>query len=264
MISKLLKRFTKLFEPKQQEPVVKPIQTVAFIDADGVSKSAEKVVLRVVEQTDKIYVVKTYGGSGSTVDAEQRRLKMMFGDKAEIILFDAVGKEAVDKIIAMRMADHMAKGVRKFVLISHDADFIDVSVYGKRMYADIDTTMIVINDGNKEKVQSLIKKCRAKKQKYFIVGLNSTLKKINREMITDVKVKGPINKETMAKILAIVQPHVGDDGKLSKTHFKWLMKHNGIYTGTRHPHQVQTALNQNGFAVYKDKGDHIHFPQFVK
>ncbi|AVH85399.1 hypothetical protein RsoM2USA_472 [Ralstonia phage RsoM2USA] len=263
MISTIFSKIKAVFESKSKSKnVTQFVNSVAFIDADGISTNAETAVLRMVKNIDKVYVVKTC--SGLLKSAEYERLSSTYGADAEVIMFDAVGKEAVDKVIAMQLMWHLCKGTRNFFLISHDADFVDVSVRAAELYPDINTSMLILNDGEKARLNSLVKKCRQRNQKFFIINLKKTLKKIRGEMnVTEHK--GELSKELLSKILSICEPHVDENGKMSKTHFKWLMKHNSIYTAKVGPSLVDRSLTQNKLAIIRNGNQQpIIFPQFAK
>lgn len=263
MISKIFSKIKAAFVSKSKSKNrTQFVDSVVFIDADGISTNAETAVLRIVKNIDKVYVVKTCGGL--LQNPERERLISTYGSSTEVILFDPVGKEAVDKVIAMQMMWHLCQGTRNFYLISHDADFVDVSVHSKNLYPDVNTSMLILNDGEKARLNSLVKKCRQRNQKFFIINLKKTLKKIRSDMNV-VEHKGELSKELLSKILSICEPHVDENGKMSKTHFKWLMKHNSIYTSKVGPSMVDKSLIQNKLAIIRNGNQQpIIFPQFAK
>lgn len=60
----------------------------------------------------------------------------------ELVQTPRIGKESVDRIVAMEMVDLVYQGVTNFFLVSNDYDFGDTAAHFKRMYPDLNVTIV--------------------------------------------------------------------------------------------------------------------------
>lgn len=60
----------------------------------------------------------------------------------ELIQTPRIGKESVDRVVAMEMVDLAYQGVTDFYLVSNDYDFGDTAAHFKRMYPGVNVTIV--------------------------------------------------------------------------------------------------------------------------
>ena len=60
----------------------------------------------------------------------------------ELVQTPRIGKESVDRVVAMEMVDLAYQGVTDFYLVSNDYDFGDTAAHFKRMYPGVNVTIV--------------------------------------------------------------------------------------------------------------------------
>jgi hypothetical protein len=60
----------------------------------------------------------------------------------ELVQTPRIGKESVDRVVAMELVELVYQGVTNFFLVSNDYDFGDTAAHFKRMFPDLNVTIV--------------------------------------------------------------------------------------------------------------------------
>jgi hypothetical protein len=113
----------------------KPFPTSAvLVDGENVSR------MDLMLLTDEIckHAVRRFYTTVTVRPAKLESLRYPF----ELVQTPRIGKESVDRVVAMEMVDLAYQGVTDFYLVSNDYDFGDTAAHFKRMYPGVNVTIV--------------------------------------------------------------------------------------------------------------------------